>query len=36
LRTSHIGIPDHSPTKTRAAGMFIQNQFISSPSPGPA
>ena len=24
LRTSHIGIPDHSPTKTGAAGMFTQ------------
>jgi len=28
LRISHIGIPVHSPKKTRAAGMFIQNQFI--------
>ena len=24
LRTRHIGIPDHSPTKTRAAGIFTQ------------
>ncbi len=32
LKTSYTGIPDHSPAKTRAAGMFIQNQFISFPS----
>jgi hypothetical protein len=31
LSTSRIGIPDHSPAKASAAGMYIQNQFISFP-----